>query len=132
MPSTPPAADAPPPRRVRVVLADGAGPRSSGPTRVELEEQSPVGEALLRGLVRAQLGLALRLAALVGLGLGALPLLFRVAPQVAQARLFGVPLPWLLLGFLAYPFLFAAGAAYVHFSERIEAEFTQLVVRPEK
>jgi hypothetical protein len=115
-----------------VVLADAARSRLSGHTRIELEEQSPIGEALLRGLIRAQLGLALRLAALVGLGLGVLPLLFVIAPQVAHLRLFGIALPWLLLGFLAYPFLFAAGAAHVHFSERIEAEFTELVVRPEK
>ena len=126
-----PAAE-PAPQRVRVVLADAARSRASGHTRLELEEQSPIGEALLRGLVRAQLGLALRLAALVGVGLGALPVLFAVAPAVAAVRLYGITLPWLLLGFGAYPFLFAAGAAHVHLAERIEAEFTELVVRPEK
>ncbi|HLL66761.1 MAG TPA: hypothetical protein VK453_13635 [Micromonosporaceae bacterium] len=132
VPAVPQPGEGPPPQRVRVVLADAARTRSTALTRVELEEQSPIGEALLRGLIRAQLGLSLRLAALVGLGLGALPLLFLVAPRVADVRVFGITLPWLLLGFLAYPFLLAAGAAHVHFSERIEAEFTQLVVRPEK
>ena len=34
-------------------------------TRVEVEEQTEVGDALVRGLVRAQLGLALRLATVV-------------------------------------------------------------------
>ena len=34
-------------------------------TRVEVQEQTEVGDALVRGLVRAQLGLALRLATLV-------------------------------------------------------------------
>ena len=34
-------------------------------TRVEVQEQTEVGDALVRGLVRAQLGLALRLAAVV-------------------------------------------------------------------
>ena len=34
-------------------------------TRVEVQEQTEVGDVLVRGLVRAQLGLALRLAAVV-------------------------------------------------------------------
>lgn len=34
-------------------------------TRIEVQEQTQVGDALVRGLMRAQLGLALRLAAVV-------------------------------------------------------------------
>src|SRR5690349_14838386 len=95
----------PAPKRVRVVLADeaagrrrhdGAGPlvaveprpATVATTRHELAEQSQLGEALLRGLVRAQLGLALRLAGVVAVGLGGLPLLFAAAPAVARARPF--------------------------------------------
>jgi len=88
-----PATPVPPPR-VRVVLADVARTRKEGP-RVELEEQSQVGEALLRGLIRAQLAIALRLAGVVIVGLGGLPLLFAIAPTVAGARPLGVGLPWL-------------------------------------
>jgi len=57
-----------PPERVRVVLGDVArqqAARRGGQMRAELEEQSGVGEALVRGLMRAQLGLALRLALVV-------------------------------------------------------------------
>ena len=118
-----------PPARVRVVLADAARGRRAGRVRAELQEQSGVGEALVRGLMRAQLSLALRLAAVVAIGLGGLPLLFAVAPAVAQVRPFGIALPWLLLGVLAYPFLFGVGAAYVWLSERTEHEFTELVDR---
>jgi hypothetical protein len=114
-------------QRVRVVLADVARTQHPARTRIELEEQSAIGEALARGLVRAQLAVALRLAAVVAVGLGGLPLLFAFAPTLAQARLFGVALPWLLLGVVAYPFLFAVGAAYVHLAERNEQEFTELV-----
>jgi hypothetical protein len=121
-------ADRPPVERVRVVLADIALARA-GYARTELAEQSPVGEALVRGLMRTQLGLALRLAAVVAIGLGGLPLLFAVAPAVADTRPFGVALPWLLLGLVAYPFLFGAGAVYVWMSERTESEFTELVER---
>jgi hypothetical protein len=118
------------PKRVRVVLADVAGTRTRGePTRVELTEQTGIGEALVKGLVRAQLSLALRCAAVVAVGLGALPLLFAVAPAVAGARPFGIVLPWLLLGVAAYPFLYAVGWAYVHLAERTERDFTDLVER---
>ncbi len=118
-----------PGKRVRVVLADVPRQRQVRQTRVELEEQTNIGEALVDGLVRAQFALALRLAAVVGIGLGGLPLLFAVAPSVAGTRPFGVALPWLLLGVAAYPFLFAVGWAYVHLSERIERDFTDLVER---
>ena len=122
--------------RVRVVMADLAREREAhrrhGRTAAELTQQSPVGEALLRGLIRAQLAHALRLAAVVAVGLGGLPLLFAVAPTVAGARPFGVGLPWLLLGVAAYPFLFAVGLAYVRFAERTEAEFVDLVQRPDR
>jgi hypothetical protein len=118
------------PKRTRVVLADVAGRRpAGGPTRVELAEQTGIGEALVRGLVRAQLSLALRCAVVVAVGLGSLPLLFAVAPAVTGARPFGVVLPWLLLGLAAYPFLFLVGWAYVHLSERTERDFTDLVER---
>jgi hypothetical protein len=116
--------------RVRIVLADIGRVRSIGQARAELAEGSPIGDALVRGLVRAKLALALRLAAVVAIGLGGLPLLFAVAPSVATARPFGVVLPWLLLGVAAYPFLFAVGAAFVRLTERIEAEFTDLIEHP--
>jgi hypothetical protein len=129
-------ADQPVPR-VRVVLGDVARARTAGAdpsemARVELEEQSPIGEALVRGLVRAQLAAALRLAAVVAVALGGLPLLFAFAPALAQFRLFGVALPWLLLGVVAYPLLFLVGAAYVHLAERNEQEFTDLIERRDR
>jgi len=119
------------PPRVRVVLGDVARTRRGAYMRLELEEQSPVGEALVRGLVRAQLAVAVRLSAVVAVGLGGLPLLFWVAPAIAQTRVSGIALPWLLLGVLAYPFLFAVGYAYVNFAQRNEAEFAALVDRRE-
>jgi len=121
--------------RVRVVLADAirrAGTAHLDRTHVELAEQTRVGDALVRGLVRAQLALAIRLALVVGIGLGGLPLLFAVAPPVGQAKVLGVSLPWLLLGVLAYPFLVVVGWAYVHLAERNEADFTAVVQRDER
>lgn len=129
----PPPASEPAPTRTRVVLADVARARSGHDrTRAELAEQTQVGDALVRGLVRAQLALALRLSLVVGVGLGALPLLFAIAPAIGTTRLFGIELPWLLLGLVAYPFLILVGCAYVYLAERNEHDFTALVHRPER
>lgn len=121
----------PPSPRTRVVLADVAR-QDADRTRAELAEQTQVGEALVRGLVRAQLALALRLSLVVAIGLGGLPLLFAVAPEVSGVKVVGVNLPWLLLGVGAFPFLVAVGWAYVRLAERNEQDFTAVVRRPER
>ena len=118
-----------PPERVRVELGQARRGRDARRVREDLTEQTGVGDALLRGLIRAQLSLALRLAVVVAVGLGGLPLLFAVAPAVAHATVAGIALPWLLLGVAAFPALLAAGWAYVRMSERNERDFTDLVER---
>ena len=121
------------PRRTRVVLGEAAARRRPADhTRSDLAEQTPVGEALIKGLMRAQLALALRLALVVVIALGALPLLFAVAPGVAGVKVFGVYLPWLLLGVLSFPFLIGVGWAYVRWAERNEQDFVALIRRPEQ
>ena len=121
------------PARTRVVLGEvAARPGTGDRTRADLAEQTPVGEALVKGLVRAQLALALRLSLVVAAGLGALPLLFAVAPAVGRFRVLGINLPWLLLGVLSFPFLVGVGWTYVRFAERNEQDFTALVRRPER
>jgi hypothetical protein len=121
------------PRRTRVVLSEAATRRHPADrARADLAEQTPVGEALVKGLVRAQLALALRMALVVVAGLGALPLLFAVAPAVGAVRVLGVELPWLLLGVLAFPFLVGVGWAYVRWAERNEQDFIAVIRRPEQ
>ncbi|MEU6022692.1 DUF485 domain-containing protein [Micromonospora sp. NPDC047134] len=122
-----------PPRRTRVVLAEVSRRRQrSGGARTELTQQTRVGEALIHGLVRAQLALALQLSAVVMVGLGGLPLLFAVAPSVGGTTVLGINLPWLLLGVLSFPFLVAVGWTYVRLAERNEQDFADLVQRPER
>jgi len=120
-----------PPQRVRVVLADGRRRRGTVRPRQELEEQTGVGDALVRGLVRAQLALSLRMALLVGLSLGLLPVGFALSPTLGRVTVAGIALPWLLLGVAAYPFLVGAGWVYVRLAERTERDFAELVDRPE-
>jgi hypothetical protein len=120
-------------RRTRVVLGEAATRRRPADrARADLAEQTPVGEALVKGLVRAQLALALRMALVVVAGLGALPLLFAVAPAVGTVKVLGVELPWLLLGVLSFPFLLVVGWAYVRWAERNEQDFIAVIRRPEQ
>jgi hypothetical protein len=121
------------PVRQRIVLGEvAARRRPADRAHADLAEQTPVGEALVKGLVRAQFALALRLAFVVIAGLGALPLLFAVAPAVGEVTIAGVHLPWLLLGVAAFPFLVGVGWAYVHWAERNEQDFVAVIRRPER
>ncbi len=117
-----------PPARVRVT-----GPsrrrtvRAGLPRGRQIDEETRLGEVYLRSLLREQLRLSgLSLLALA-LGIGSLPLLFWLAPGLAQVRLVGLPLPWLLLGFAVYPFLALVGWRYVRAAERNEDDFADLV-----
>lgn len=116
----------PPPKgpRERVVLAERRGARRVR-TRVEVAEQTEIGAALIGGLIRAQLGLALSCAAVMGLLLAALPLLFGVA-AIAETVVLGIRLPWLVLGAAAYPLLWLTGRVYVRLAERNELDFLDL------
>jgi hypothetical protein len=116
----------PKPQRVRVVLA---GERRQRAVRREIEEQSPVGEVLVRGLIRTQLGLALRLSLLVGVFFGIQPLLYAFAPGLATVEVAGLRLPWLLLGVVAYPVVVGIAWTYVRAAERNEQDFADLVDR---
>lgn len=114
------------PQRERVVLAHRRGARMVR-TRVEVQEQTLVGDALVRGLVRAQLGLALRLAVVVIFTVGAILLLNRAFPDVAGLSVFGVRLNWLVLALLVYPFLYGVGRLYVRLAEQAERDFVGVV-----
>ena len=124
MTSSRPAGGRPP--RERVVLAHRRGARIVR-TRVEVHEQTQVGDALVRGLVRAQLGLAVRLASLVACGVIAILLLNGVFPQLAALTVFGIRLNWLILAVLMYPLLYAVGRLYVALAEQSERDFVRVV-----
>lgn len=112
-----------PPRR-RVVLAERRGARRIR-TRVEVAEQTEIGAALIGGLIRAQLGSALSCGLVIVLVLAALPLLFGVT-AVAETVVFGIRLPWLVLGGATYPLLWLTGRVYLRLSERNENDFLEL------
>ncbi|BCN47771.1 membrane protein [Prescottella equi] len=115
-----------PPARERVVLAKRRGARMVR-TRVEVQEQTEIGDAMIRGLVRAQLSLATRVAAAVGLLFAVVPVLLLVFPDVADVVVFGVRLPWLLAVSVPLPILLVAGWFYIRAAERNEQDFADLV-----
>jgi hypothetical protein len=119
------------PRRVRVT-----SPRTSAARRPathtgtrEIDEQTRVGEVYMHSLIQSQLRLGLAVIAGAVVVLGGLPLLFALVPATRTVAVFGVPLPWLLLGVVVYPVLYVAARIYVRHAERIEAEFTEFVGR---
>ncbi|WP_280269261.1 hypothetical protein [Nocardia wallacei] len=112
------------PVRRRVVLADRRGARRVH-TRVEVAEHTEIGAALIGGLIRAQLGLALRMGLIAVAVLGVLPALFTI-DAVASAAVLGIRLPWLLLGVMASPLLFAVGRLFIRLAERNENDFLDL------
>lgn len=125
----PPGAE--PPRRVVVTSPRAKATRRAPgrPVLTAIDEQDVVGQLLVRSLVRAQLSLALRVAAVVGCLIGGLPLLFAALPATRDVTVLGVALPWLLLGVLVYPVLLLAGWLYVRLAERHERDFVDLVER---
>ena|ERR1700754_597603 len=114
------------PQRERVVLAHRRGARMVR-TRVEVQEQTQVGDALVRGLMRAQLGLALRLAVVVVCAVVAIPLLNAAFPDIAAITVFGIRLNWLVLGVLVYLLLYGVGRLYVRLAEQAERDFVGVV-----
>jgi hypothetical protein len=115
-----------PARRQRVVLGHRRGARIVR-TRVEVQEQTEVGDALVRGLVRAQLGLALRLATVVLCLIIAIPVLGNAFPALEDLTVFGIRLNWLILGALLYPLLYGVGRLFVRLAEQSERDFMAIV-----
>jgi hypothetical protein len=81
--------------------------------------------------MRAQLRLAGYVVLLLAATVGLLPVVMRVLP-VGRVHVFGVPLPWLLLGVAVYPWLLTLAWWYVRRAERNEAAFVDLVERREE
>jgi hypothetical protein len=93
----------------------------------EIDSRTRLGEVYVSSLVRAQLRLALGVLALVAGLVGGMPLLFWSLPWLSDLVLLGMPLPWVLLAFAVYPFLFLCGWGYVRRAEYNERVFVAMV-----
>jgi len=110
-----------------VVLSERNRPARTVRTVEVVQDSDGVGELLRNNLINSQLAVALRFAVVAGFTLGLLPVLFAVFPAVGRAEVFGLRLPWLLLGVLVYPFLFGLGCWHTHTAERVERNFVEYV-----
>ena len=115
-----------PPPRVRVT----GPPRRAHTPRArtgDIDEQTALGGVYVGSLLREQLALAVRILGVLAVSVGSLPLLFHLAPGLADLRLLGLPLAWLLLGALVYPWLLVLGLRFVRRAERNERDFVLLL-----
>ncbi|MGY1828618.1 hypothetical protein [Blastococcus sp. SYSU DS0541] len=120
----------PTPRRVRVTSPrTGAARVQRVPGAREIETQTALGEVYMSSLLRSQLRLALLALTTLVVVVGGIPLLFWLAPDLTTVEVLAVPLPWLLLAFAVYPFLFVVGWLYVRAAERNERAFTDVLDR---
>ena len=105
------------------MVDDKTGAQRLADRVVDLQGDSPVGEALRSGLIVDQMRVALRFALLGGLTLGVLPLLFNLVPELGTLSILGLRLPWLVLGIMVYPFLLGLGWWFTRTAERVEQDF---------
>lgn len=114
--------------RVRVTGPPRRTPApASHARRQEIDAATRVGRIYLGSLLREQLRLAAGVLAVLALGVGSLPLVFHLFPDLVEHRLFGVPLPWWALGVLVYPVLVLLGWWYVRAAEANEDDFADLL-----
>jgi hypothetical protein len=102
---------------------------SARPIAHDLDEQTELGGVYLRGLMRAQLRLGLLVLGTAAVAIGGLPLLILLVPSTKNLAFWGIPFPWLALGVAVYPVVAGLARWYVRASERIEAEFSDVVGR---
>ena len=116
------------PRRVRVTSPrTGAARAQRVPAAREIDAQTRLGEVYMSSLLRSQLRLALLALAALAVLVGGIPLVFWLVPDLSEVEVLAVPLPWLLLAFAVYPFLFLCGWGYVRRAEYNERVFVAMV-----
>lgn len=93
----------------------------------EVAEQSDVGEVMVRSLIRSQLRLALVVASGFIASLLLCWALVRWIPTFSDARLLGIPVPWLILGVGIYPVIGACALLYVRAATKNENQYRDLV-----
>ena len=116
---------------MRVVHPRTGAPRRARPRPVvrEINEQTQLGEVYMRALIRSQLRLAILICGALAVLLGGIALLLALARPAGHVHVLGIPVPWLILGVLAYPPLILLATFTVRHAERNESDFAALVRR---
>ncbi|WP_327091389.1 hypothetical protein OIE66_12305 [Nonomuraea sp. NBC_01738] len=117
-------------RRVAVTSPrTAAARRRRYPATREIDEQTRLGELYMRSLLRTQFRLALFVCTVLVCVVGGLPLAFLLLPDLREADVLGIPLPWAVLAGLIYPAFVGGAWLYVRQAERNERHFADLVER---
>jgi hypothetical protein len=96
----------------------------------DLRADTKTGRLLIGSLMRAQLGLSL-LCLMIALTVTvSFPLIAALVPAVGRARVAGLPVTLIVLGFAFYPVFLAVGWFYHRQARQLEARFTDLVSPP--
>ncbi|RZT84144.1 hypothetical protein EV383_0978 [Pseudonocardia sediminis] len=95
------------PRRVSVTAPDGPSPAPTPTRPVDPLAADPAALQTARRIRRAQLRRAATTVALGAVLLFGVPVLLRLAPDLAAVRLFGLPGGWLVVAIAPYPLLAA-------------------------
>lgn len=117
----------PPPDRVRVTGPPRRRGQARRPGTGDIDAGTRIGAILMGSLVTEQRRLAMGVLAVLGLLVVSLPLVFHLFPALADVRLVGVPIPWVLLGVAVYPLMVLLGWLYVRAAEANERDFAELV-----
>ena len=125
--SVPGQPDPTPPARVRVTGPPRREARSRRPGTGDIDEGTRIGAILIGSLVGEQRRLAAQVLAVLAVALGSLPLLFHLFDSLAEVRLVGIPLAYLLLWVLVHPLLIGLGWYYVRRAEANERAFTDVL-----
>ncbi|WP_229052230.1 hypothetical protein [Aeromicrobium sp. Leaf350] len=117
--------------RVRVTspLVHAPAPQRRS-ARQEVAEQSTVGAVYVRSLVRAQRRAAIATTLVAAVSIGVLPVLFWSDLPVRTWTIASVPVVWIVLGVLVYPWVWWLGRAYVWRAEHNESTFVALMDSP--
>lgn len=121
-----------PESRVRVTGPPRRTTRGRRPGPDDIGAGTRIGAILLDSLISEQRRLGLRVLTALGLSLTSLPLVFLGVPGLAEVRLLGIPLAYLLLWVLVHPLLIGLGWWYVRRAEANERAFTALVHHDER
>jgi len=117
------------PKRVRVT-SPRTKARRAYPTRPvvrEIAEQTQLGEVYVESLMRAQFRLSLVVLGGIALAVGFLPAVVVLVPAAQDVGVGPIPLPWLVIGAMLYPFMWLVARSYVRAGERVEGDFDEVV-----
>lgn len=120
-----PVDDVPRPR-VRVTAPTRTAPTGDGPLTTSKAAESEAEAVFVRGLIRAQLRLAVGHAIGCCLGIAVLAVVAATLPPLHTATLWGVPWSWILQAYGPYPLVAAFGFAYVRAAVRNEQRYRAL------